>query len=298
MTFETIYDAGGTDTFDLSLNTRSSIIDLRDGFPSSINYYSALAQDIDIKDLFPYAGVYIDQFFSDPINHFQWGDNIYIALGVIIENVKCGSDSDKIIGNDSKNNISGGNGADTIEGGPGDDFLRGDDGEDSISGGDGFDDINGNRGDDVCYGGLGNDWVIGGQGNDLLLGEDGKDIVYGNQGNDSCYGGNDDDWVRGGGGDDLLYGESGNDFMSGDRGNDTVYGGAGADTFNLIAGAGIDRIADFNSAEGDRISIEGNRSYVLSFLSGAAIITTTDGSQMILDHVASVIQMGTWLLEG
>ena len=101
--------------------------------------------------------------------------------------------------------------------------------------------------------------------------------------------------VNAGSGDDVIYGDAGNDFMSGDRGNDTIYGGAGADRFNLVSGAAIDRVMDFNSAEGDRVSIEGNLPYTLSFSGGDAIIDIGNGDKMILAGVANATQLGNWI---
>ena len=92
-----------------------------------------------------------------------------------------------------------------------------------------------------------------------------------------------------------MLGEAGNDFLSGDRGNDTISGGTGSDRFNLIAGAGIDRVIDFNSLEGDRVSIEGNLSYTLTFFGGDTIISLGGGDQMILAGVGNATTLGTWI---
>jgi len=50
----------------------------------------------------------------------------------------------------------------------------------------------------------------------------------------------------------LQRGLDPDDWLWGDKGNDTLSGGAGADLFYSQAGAGIDRITDFNYAEGPR----------------------------------------------
>jgi Ca2+-binding RTX toxin-like protein len=62
------------------------------------------------------------------------------------------------------------------------------------------------------------------------------------------------------------------DFMSGDRGNDTIYGGQGADVFNTFGDAGLDRVMDFNSTEGDRVHFEAATTYVLRYEGGDTII--------------------------
>ncbi len=89
------------------------------------------------------------------------------------------------------------------------------------------------------------------------------DIVWGNLGNDTLDGGAGNDQVRGGQGDDVLYGGPGDDFISGDRGNDTVSGGPGADIFHTSQDAGIDKVMDFNLAEGDRVMLDPGTTYTL-----------------------------------
>lgn len=203
--------------------------------------------------------------------------------------------NDGLMGDSDTETMYGGGGDDVISGGIGDDFLRGEEGNDTIIGGPGFDYIHGNQGNDVEYGGGGPDWVVGGQGNDLLSGDDGDDVVYSNLGADTCFGGAGQDWVRGGQADDLLYGGAGDDFMSGDRGSDTLSGGVGADRFNFFVGAGIDRITDFNSFEGDRIQFEAAVSYTVSQQGADTIIDLGNGDQLILVGV-SQSSLGTWFV--
>jgi Ca2+-binding RTX toxin-like protein len=184
-------------------------------------------------------------------------------------------------------------GDDLLAGSDRDDLLRGGEGDDFVSGGDGFDDTHGNQGQDTIYGGRGPDWVVGGQGHDWLSGDAGDDVVYGNLGADTCIGGDGRDWVRGGQGDDSLMGGAGDDFMSGDRGDDIIYGGQGADRFNTFADAGIDRVMDFNSAEGDRVQFEGLTTYVLRFEGGDTVIDMGGGGQVILVGVTQNT-LGAW----
>ena len=194
-------------------------------------------------------------------------------------------------GDASANAISGSAGADVVYAGAGDDsisdpagvnYLRGEDGNDSIVGGYGFDDINGNLGNDTASGGLGDDWVVGGKDQDLLKGDDGHDIVYGNIGYDTCDGGVGNDIVRGGQQDDVLTGGAGNDWLSGDRDSDTLSGGAGADIFNTFGEAGLDRVTDFNLAEGDRVHLEAGTQYTVDQVGADAVITMVGGGQMVL----------------
>jgi beta-glucanase (GH16 family) len=176
-------------------------------------------------------------------------------------------------------------GDDTITGTSGYDYLRGDEGNDLVVGGDGFDDVHGNTGDDTVKGGLGDDWVVGGKDNDQLFGESGDDIVYGNIGADTCDGGDGDDIVRGGQGDDVVRGGAGADWLAGDRGDDTLTGGAGADIFHTFAEAGLDRVTDFNAAEGDRVQLLPGAQYSLAQVGADTVISMTGGGQMVLVNV-------------
>ena len=226
-------------------------------------------------------------------------DGYVSRLGVVI--IDNDSPAQSTLGDDIMQAIPGATalhgdyGDDTLFGSSQDDLLRGDMGDDLIRGGDGFDDTHGNQGQDTVYGERGPDWVVGGQGNDLLSGDSGDDVVYGNLGADSCLGGDGRDWVRGGQGDDSLSGGDGDDFMSGDRGNDTLYGGQGADRFNTFGDAGIDRVMDFNSAQGDRVQFEGATPYALRFEGGDTVIDMGGGNQMILVGVTQA-SLGDWLV--
>jgi hypothetical protein len=177
-------------------------------------------------------------------------------------------------------------GADTLQGGAAHDHLWGGDGDDRISGGGEFDDLHGNQGNDTVAGGAGDDWVVGGKGDDGLSGGDGGDIVYGNIGNDWCDGGAGADLVRGGQGDDMVLGADGDDWLSGDRGNDTITGGAGADIFHGSQDAGIDRVTDFNRAEGDRVQLDAGTTYVLGQVGNDTVLDMGGGHQMILVGVS------------
>ena len=174
-------------------------------------------------------------------------------------------------------------------------WLRGEDGDDYIVGGQGFDNINGNTGNDTESGGAGNDWVVGGQGNDMIFGETGDDVLNGNLGNDTCVGGQGNDWVRGGQGDDLIFGGDGNDWLSGDRGNDTLTGGAGADVFHVSTGGGIDRVTDFNAAEGDRVQLDPGTTYSVHQSGADTVVDLGGGDQVILVGVQANTLPSGWL---
>jgi serralysin len=267
-----VWDAGGNDTFDFSGYSSRQVIDLRPGYFSDVGGYTG---------------------------------NVAIAKGADIENAIGGTGADSITGNALANNLQGSGGNDTLLGGAGGDtlsdssgsnYLRGEEGDDSISGGSGFDDINGNQGQDTASGHLGADWVVGGQGDDLLNGDEGDDIVYGNMGNDWCDGGVGNDIVRGGQGDDMLLGQSGDDWLSGDRGNDTETGGAGADTFYIFGDSGVDRVTDFNRAEGDRVQMDPGTTYTIAQQGSDTVITLSGGATLVLVGVQAASLTPGWVI--
>lgn len=217
---------------------------------------------------------------------------------------------DVIYGDDS----STANGAtfDSLFGGDGDDqifanaystsssptYMRGETGNDYMVGGRGFDDMHGNQGQDTVIGGDGNDWVVGGQDNDKLYGQAGDDIVYGNLGDDTCVGGDGADIVRGGQNNDVLYGDAGNDWLSGDKGSDTLTGGAGADIFHTWGEAGLDRVLDFRTKEGDRVMLDVGTTYTVHQVGADTVIDMTGGGQMVLTGVNMADLTAGWIFFG
>jgi Ca2+-binding RTX toxin-like protein len=227
-----------------------------------------------------------------------------IVLDGSVATLFAGEGADTVTGSFASETIDGGSGDDAIHGGGGDDeiiggsganYLRGDAGDDVIRGGDGFDDAHGNMGNDTVSGGGGDDWVVGGKGDDVLHGDEGGDVVYGNLGDDTLDGGLGGDVLRGGQGADLLEGGAGNDFLAGDRGDDTLTGGGGADVFHAWAGAGIDRVTDFNAAEGDRVEILAGDAYTVSQAGADVQIAFADGSRMVLAGVQLATLPSGWI---
>lgn len=293
--FETIYDAGGVDTLDLSAHLRSSDIDLEPGVYSTVAYYSAAQQAADWAAIYPQnEGALILNFGRDDI--FQWRDNLGIAHGTMIENVLGGAGADTVAGNAADNRVFGGSGDDSLTGGGGQDYLRGEAGDDIVRGGDAFDDVHGNMGDDTVYGGAGGDWVVGGKDQDHLHGEAGDDIVYGNMGRDTQWGGPGADLMRGGQDADVVYGEAGDDWLSGDRGDDSLYGGSGADIFHSFGEAGIDWVGDFSRAEGDRIQLDPGTVWTLAFNASGAAISMSGGGLLLLAGVTQEMLGDGWLV--
>jgi serralysin len=302
----TIYDAGGVDELDLTQLSRGSIVDLHPGAYSSLSVWSAADQAAYWTARYPAMASQIAAAFADP-GTFTWSNNLGIAYSTVIENVRGGANAETMTGNDVANTLMGGGGADriaaalgddSIDGGDGADYLRGDEGNDRIVGGADFDDINGNMGDDTASGGTGGDWVVGGKDNDVLYGEDGDDIVYGNLGDDWCDGGEGADLVRGGQGADVLFGQGGDDWLSGDRGDDTLTGGAGADVFHSFGDAGLDRVTDFNRAEGDRVLLDPGTTYTTSQSGADTVIDMTGGGRMVLVGVSLASLTGDWISVG
>jgi phospholipase/lecithinase/hemolysin len=191
--------------------------------------------------------------------------------------------------------VMGGAEDDVIAAGSGANVLRGGNGADSIAGGSGFDDTHGNMGNDTVRGGPGDDWVVGGKDDDVLFGDDGGDIVYGNLGADTCEGGAGDDVVRGGQQDDVLSGGDGADFPAGDRDADTITGGAGADIFHTHGEAGIDRVLDFNAAEGDRVNLLAGTSWTASQVGADTVVSMGGGGQMVLVGVQLSTLPAGWI---
>lgn len=204
--------------------------------------------------------------------------------------------NDRIDGGGGADSLDGGAGADDLAGGTGNDFIRGLADDDVIDGGEGDDDVNGNTGADVVRGGDGADVVRGGQDNDYIFGGAGDDPhLNGNLGDDEVFGGDGRDTVFGGQGADMLFGEAGDDALSGDLGDDVLTGGAGADRFLVRAGGGLDRVADFNGADGDRVQLAPGTGYTIATLNADAAITLADGARLVLTGVAPGA-LGDWLV--
>lgn len=267
-----VWDAGGNDTFDFSGFSNNQTIDLRAGHFSSVGGLTG---------------------------------NVAVAAGATVENAVGGSGADAITGNAAANALNGaagddviygGAGGDTITGGDGRNFLRGEEGDDYLVGGAAFDDMHGNMGADTLHGGQGDDWVVGGKDNDLLHGELGLDRIYGNMGADTLYAGEGADILRGGQDNDVMYGEAGDDWLSGDRGDDTIWGGSGADSFHTWGAADLDRVMDFNRAEGDRVLVSEGATYSFAQVGADVVINISGGGQIVLVGVNSTSLTDGWIV--
>ncbi len=136
-----VYDAGGTDTIDLSASTMRSAIDLTPNSLSSINLRVTNAEK-----LINTASLYHS---AQNAAMLYTGEN---NLGIVgtIENVRAGSGNDRINGNAVANEISGGSGNDNVWGGAGNDRLFLGTGNDRVVAGSGNNTIDGGTGIDVA----------------------------------------------------------------------------------------------------------------------------------------------------
>lgn len=138
--YETIWDAGGTDTLDFSQTTHQNVINLTSGSYSTVNYRSVATQIAETQATLRegLGHSYYDKYVK--ITFESWADDLYtgegslgIAYGVVIENVIGGSASDIFFDNEVDNVLYGNagddlfnlgaGGYDTVYGGEGNDVL-------------------------------------------------------------------------------------------------------------------------------------------------------------------------------
>ncbi|ACP23338.1 putative protease (plasmid) [Sinorhizobium fredii NGR234] len=172
--FATIWDGGGSDTYDLTAYKIALKIDLR---PGKVSTFSA--------DQLAWLGGGSNDGYA--------AGNIFNALlyhgdtRSLIENVLGGSGNDAITGNQAANKLYGYAGNDIMNGDTGHDTLYGGVGSDKLYGSSGNDALVGDAGNDALYGGTGADRLYGGSGNDTFafrllaestVGATGRDTIY------------------------------------------------------------------------------------------------------------------------
>ena len=245
--YQTVWDAGGTDTFDASALREGlgAYIDLNEGgysasawsFPYSL---TAIAYNVTIENAI--GSQYDDTITGNAVN------NRLIGLG----------GDDTLLGKLGNDILFGSGGNDTLRGDLGNDRLYGGTGDDKLYSGRGTDILIAQNGDDSLYSASSSDRLYGGNGNDLLNGNGGHDLLIGQNGNDRLYGGSGNDRLYGGAGLDLLVGSGGHDYLVGQDDNDRLYGGPGNDRIYGSAGADLmigqgDHDRMYGGTENDRM---------------------------------------------
>jgi hypothetical protein len=233
---------------------------------------------------------------DDTVSGEAGDDLVFGGQGADVVHGNAGNDT--VNGDMGQDVVYGGQGEDQLFGGADEDLMFGDLGADILQGNTGADTLDGGAGADTVYGGQDQDVVLGGDDNDLLFGDLGDDYVQGNAGADTLHGGAGNDLLHGGRDDDVLLGGEGDDWLSGDLGDDVLAGGAGADVFMVLAGGGVDRVLDFNAAEGDRVYIDPKTAYTTLQQGGDTVIDLGGGHRMILADVQLASLGDGWILGG
>lgn len=198
-----IWDAGGTDTLDLSGYSDDAVINLN---PEAFSSAGGLR------------------------------DNIAIAQGAYIENAKGGSGNDIIIGNQLANELFGGDGNDIIDGRTGDDRMIGGLGNDTYYVDHWGDEVIDQQ---LVRTSLTGSWTASNAGTDRVITTLNtytlptliEKLSFGGSGNFTGHGNALDNEFVGRSGNDTFFGYAGNDTFYGLQGSDFMSGGAGDDTY-------------------------------------------------------------------
>lgn len=184
VTFRTVWDGSGKDTYDLSNFTDDLLIDLTPGGYSDFDVNgndlrAQLNQGWDETGGWVGASA-VEYARGHLFNALQYDDD----TRSLIERAIGGTGDDIMIGNVANNKLYGGLGEDLLIGDYGRDDLRGDAGSDIIYGGNGYDFIRGGKDRDYIYGDKGNDKINGNKGRDIITGGKGDDTLTGGAGAD------------------------------------------------------------------------------------------------------------------
>jgi serralysin len=265
--FATIWDGGGSDTYDLTAYATALQINLD---PGQYSVFSS-AQLANLGDgNFAHGNIYNALLFSGDVRS-------------LIENAFGGAGGDTITGNMAANNLRGnggndllygGTGIDTLEGGAGDDRLFGGNDSDDLYGGDGFDQMEGNNGRDYMYGGNQADRMLGLNDNDDLYGGDGSDQIFGGAGSDKNYGG---------AGNDTVWEGSGYDDLDGGADNDVLIGGYNWDRYIFTGTFGDDIIRGFEQNNAFEDIVLTGSTAILNYADLAANHMTQVGANVVID---------------
>ncbi len=236
--FMTVWDGGGTDTYDFS-NYRTNL---------SVNLNPGEWSTVSASQLARLSGDGLHLARGNIANSLQFKDD----PRSLIENAIGGSGNDTITGNAIGNGLTGGAGNDVLSGGAGNDTLIGGAGADKLIGGVGYDTISYASATAAVALNL----AVAGSGGEAL-GDTfaGIERILGSAFADVITGGALADRIEGSGGNDILSGSGGNDSLVGGRGADRLTGGAGSDNFVFMSALdGGDRLVDFQRGI-DKLSV-------------------------------------------
>ncbi len=241
--FLTVWDGGGSDTYNFSSYTTALNIDLQPG------EWTTTSPEQRAKLHWNGSKLAVGNIANALLHN---GDT-----RSLIENAYGGSDDDTIKGNVAQNTLRGNAGDDKLYGLSNNDVLIGGSGKDVLNGGTGTDcasystakagvradlqSAKSNQGDAAgdTYSSI--EALTGSSYGDNLLGNSAANQLKGGAGSDTLYGRSGNDVLDGGTGSDKLYGQSGKDVL---------FGGSGADAFVFRAlsdsrGSSVDTIKDF-----------------------------------------------------
>jgi serralysin len=255
----TIWDGGGSDTYDFSNYTTNLTVNLQPGSWTTTSTAQLANLGAGHTAIGNIANAYL--FNNNPAS--------------LIENAVGGIGSDSLTGNELANVLNGSAGNDILYGNSGNDALIGGAGNDLLLGGTGNDTMTGGIGNDVYWlnetgdiivenVGEGTDaanvfvsgytladnvedgWLVS-AGGGTLTGNELANVLNGSAGNDILYGNSGSDALIGGAGNDLLLGGTGNDNMTGSIGNDVYWLNEIGDIIVENVGEGTDAVNVFVS---------------------------------------------------
>ena len=196
------------------------------------------------------------------------------------DNLNAGSGLNTVIGKDGDDTLSSGSGLNTLAGEAGNDNLNAGSGRNTLTGGVGDDNLTTGSGQNILAGEAGNDILTSGSGQNSLSGDIGNDRLSTGSGLNQLDGGDNDDYLASvTGGTVSASPENPDQVISGN----SLTGGSGQDTFffsqadpsagvdgsivvvdgdivndNIESKKTIDKVADFNSSQGDQIQLDAN----------------------------------------
>ncbi len=264
--FRTIWDGGGTDTYDFSNFSQNQTIDLR---PAGWSTFATNMLGGSFYELDSNNNQINDAMGQNVVGHAPGNlanPDLYGGdARSLIENAIAGTGNDIIVGNAADNDLNGGAGTDRLYGGLGNDVFRVDRQDDLVfeNSGEGTDTVIATA-NFYLYANIENLVLAMSAGNIFGVGNALANGITGNDGANTLLAGAGDDLVHGGAGIDIIYGEAGNDQLFGDAGNDFLAGGAGNDTVD--GGAGGDSVY---GEEGDDV-LYGGSDFVFDQLVGGA----------------------------